>query len=60
MFFRLPLTRELSAKQTEGEKLVNNKTISPSVKIKDFATSLVRGRQAYYHVKCNSKKIKTT
>ena len=52
----LPLTRELAAKPTEGEKKLSiirlflfcsaNK-VSPSVKTYGFATSLVRGRQWY-------------
>ena len=52
--FWLPLTRELSAKLTEGEKNQTIRVLSwkiaifqpfyPSVKTYGFATSLVRGR----------------
>ncbi len=41
---RLPLTRELSAKLTEGETLERLSHFSPSVKTFGFATSLIRGR----------------
>ncbi len=41
---RLPLTRELSAKLTEGETFERQSDFSPSVKTFGFATSLIRGR----------------
>ena len=46
----LPLTRELSAQLTEGEKnrrFCKTSLFSPSVKTCGFATSLVRGRRKF-------------
>ena len=45
--FRLPLTRELSAKLTEGEKnqILLTFIFSPSVFCSAKSTSLIRGRQ---------------